>query len=386
MKKIFIFLFISMTMIILNGCTFGKNQLLISTYLEGTSNNKCIEIYNFSEETADLSKYKINIYGTKDTIKSSIKLSGTLEAKDCYVITNNEADVELSNKADLKTNDLSFGGNEAVGLLFNNNLVDVIGTPGFRNVLKDKTLIRKVDMVEPKTTFDEYDYIIYGIDEFDYLGEFVNSVTPEELLQGPKFDSSYLTEDFILQTETVSKMGGGGAVEVKLQSNVDGDTSWFVFPDELDIETFVEPSNIRYNGNTMSSKVRYQDINTPETYSGNIMEFGWPAKLYTAKVQSEADNIYIQSVKNDSLLCTYGRIMGYVFAEKDNESVCINYMIILQGYSTVAVSENYSLTYKDIPYYGYMYNAMLYAKRNQKGLWGEVDPYWDYIDNKSIFA
>ena len=26
-----------------------------------------------------------------------------------------------------------------------------------------------------------------------------------------------------------------------------------------------------------------------------------------------------------------------------------------------------------------MYNAMLYAKKNQKGLWGEVDPYWDYI-------
>jgi len=29
---------------------------------------------------------------------------------------------------------------------------------------------------------------------------------------------------------------------------------------------------------------------------------------------------------------------------------------------------------------------MLYAKKNQKGLWGEVDPYWDYIDNKSIYA
>ena len=309
-----------------------------------------------------------------------------MEAKDCFVISNSLADEALLSKSDLASEGLSFGGNEAVGLLCKNKLVDVVGTPGFRNVLKDKTLIRKVDMAEPKTTFDEYDYINYCIDEFDYLGEFVNSVTPEELLEGPKFDSSYLQEDFILKTETVSKMGGGGAVEVKLQSNVDGDTAWFVFPDELNIETFVEKENIRYNGGLMSSKVRYQDINTPETYSGNIMEFGWPAILYTAKVQSEAESIYIQSVKDDSLLCTYGRIMGYVFAEKDGDSICVNYMIILQGYSTIEVSKNYSLTYKDVPYYGYMYNAMLYAKRNQKGLWGEIDPYWDYILDKSIFA
>ena len=386
MKKLFIIVFSFFVILILNSCTSKDNQLLISTYLEGTSSNKCIELYNFSENEVDLSKYKINIYGTKDKIKYSIKLKGFLAAKDCFVIVNSESSEELLAKADFKTPNLDYGGNEAIGLLFNDKLVDVVGTPGFRNVLKDKTLIRKIDMVFPRTTFDEYDYIIYGIDEFDYLGDFVNSVTPEELLEGPKFDVSYLSQDFILQTQTISKMGGGGAVEVKLQSNVDGDTAWFVFPDELDIEKFVEPSNIRYNGSLMSSKVRYQDINTPETYSGNIMEFGWPAKLYTAKVQSEADKIYIQSVKNDSLLCTYGRIMGYVFAEKDNESVCVNYMIVLQGYSTIAVSENYSLTYKDIPYYGYMYIAMLYAKKNQKGLWGEVDPYWDYIDNKSIFA
>lgn len=368
------------------GCNSGENQLLISIYLEGSGNNQCIEIYNFSDADVDLSKYKIEVYSTGNKVKSSIKLSGNLSSKSCYVVANSLADNELQTKANLKTDKLAFVGHEAVGLTFNGNLVDVIGNPGFRNVLKDKTLIRKIDMVEPKVVYDEYDYIIYGINEYDYLGEFVNSVTPEELLEGPKFVTQYLEEDFILQTQTLSKMGGGGAVEVKLQTNVDGDTAWFVFPDELDITTFVAPENIRYDGGKPSSKVRYQDINTPETYTGNIMEFGWPAKLYTAKVQNEAEKIYIQSVKNNSLLCTYGRIMGYVFATKGNDSVCVNFMIILQGYSTIAVSENYDLFYKDIPYYGYMYNAMLYAKRNQKGLWGEKDPYWDYINDKSIYA
>jgi endonuclease YncB( thermonuclease family) len=182
-------------------------------------------------------------------------------------------------------------------------------------------------------------------------------------------------------------MGSGGAVEVSLYRNVDGDTSFFIFPDELDIATFVNPDNIIYTNGKPSTKVRYQDINTPETYAGGIEEWGWPAKLYTAKVQSEADKIYVQSVLGDSLLCTYGRIMGYVFANKGDESICVNFMIIKQGYSRVAINTTMDLKYKDVPYYGYLNNAMIYAQRNGLGLHGDaLDPYWDYVNNKSIYA
>ena len=387
MKKFINLVIIMLVLLFMNSCNNVKNELIITTYLEGTDNNQCIEIYNYTENEVNLKKYKIEIYGVKDNIISTVNLSGKLAAKDCCVIVNSNASQELLEKADIKSDDLVFGGLEGIVLAYKGTRIDVVGTIGKRNDMRDRTLLRKVDMQEAKTKFDMYDYIIYDKDYFKYLGVYENSVTPEELLAGPKFISSYLEEDFMLKTDNASLLGGGGAVEVSLYKNVDGDTTYFIFPDELDIAYFVKPDNIIYTNGKPSTKVRYQDINTPETYTGNIEEWGWPAKLYTAQLQNEADKIYVQSVLGDSLLCTFGRIMGYVFVEKGNDSVCVNFMIIKMGYSRVAVSTKMDLKYKDVPYYGYMSNAMLYAEREGLGLHGDVlDPYWDYVANKSIYA
>ena len=371
MKRVLSFIFMLFSIVILNSCNKVKNELIITTYLEGTGNNQCIEIYNYSDKEVKLNNYSINIYGTKDEIVSSVKLTGILLPDKCCVIVNSKASLELLEKADIESDNLVFGGLEGIALAYKDTVIDVIGNIGKRNDMRDITYLRKIDMREPKTTFDMYDYIIYDKDYTKYLGVYENSVTPEELLEGPKFDLKYLDEDFILNTSSTSLMGGGGAVEVSLYRNVDGDTSYFIFPDELDMTTFVNPKNIIYTNGKPSTKVRYQDINTPETYSGGIEEWGWPAKLYTAKVQSEADKIYVQSVLGDSLLCTYGRIMGYVFANKGEESVCINFMIIKQGYSRVAINTTMDLKYKDVPYYGYLNNAMIYAERNGLGLHGD---------------
>ena len=387
MKKLLSLIFMVFSIVMLNSCNEVKNELIITTYLEGTNDNQCIEIYNYSDKEVKLNNYSINIYGTKDEIKSKVKLSGIVLPNECCVIVNSKASQELLDKADIKSDKLVFGGLEGIALAYKDAIVDVIGNIGKRNDMRDITYLRKVDMREPKTTFDMYDYIIYDKDYIKYLGVYENSVTPEELLEGPKFDLKYLEKEFILSTSGASLMGSGGAVEVSLYRNVDGDTSYFIFPEELNIASFVNPDNIIYTNGMPSTKVRYQDINTPETFTGGIEEWGWPAKLYTAKVQSEAEKIYVQSVLGDSLLCTYGRIMGYVFANKGEESVCINFMIIKQGYSRVAINTTRDLKYKDVPYYGYLNNAMIYAERNGLGLHGDsLDPYWDYTKNKSIFA
>ena len=387
MKKILFIVISLFTLFILNSCNNLKQELIITTYLEGTGDNQCIEIYNYSEKTVKLNNYSINIYGVKDDIKKSVKLSGKIEPNECCVIANSKANSEILDKANIISEELVFGGLEGIALVYKDEVIDSIGSVGKRNNMRDITYLRKVDMREPKKVFDIYDYIIYDKDYTKYLGVYENSVTPEELLDGPKFDKKYLENDFILKTEAASLMGGGGAVEVSLYKNVDGDTSYFIFPDYLDISSFVNPDNIIYTNGKPSTKVRYQDINTPETFTGGIEVWGWPAKLYTAKVQSEAKHIYVQSVLGDSLLCTYGRIMGYVFVETETDSLCVNFMIIKQGYSRVAVNTTMDLKYKDVPYYGYLSNAMLYAQRNGFGLHGDVlDPYWDYVNNKSIYA
>lgn len=384
MKKIILILLLIINIFILSSCgeNIDYNKLMISVYLEGTDNNKSIEIYNSSDNDISLSNFYIGIYKVNEANPSTkIKLNGILKSKECYVVSNVSANEDILSKTNLKTDKLSFAGKEGIALLYKNNVVDVIGSIGMRNDMRDITYVRKVDMITPSTTFDLYNFIIYNCDNSNYLGEFKNSVTPQELLEGPKFDESYLDLDFYIDNPLV---GTGGAVEVSLSSNVDGDTSYFVFKDP-NITSHVSAGNKYNTGNYVAAKVRYQDINTPETTKNNIMEFGWPAKLYTADLQNKADKIYVQTVKNDSYLCTYGRIMGYVFVVNGDDSTLVNYEIIKKGYSTISFEYNPEMTYKDIPYYGYMINAKLYAEKNKLGLNGEIDPYWDYVKDKSIY-
>lgn len=389
MKKIIsLFAILLSSLIILSGCNdndTANSNLMISVYLEGTDDNKSIEIYNNSLEEINLKNYSIGIFkiGNKETPNINIKLSGILESKKCYVISNDKANSDILAKTNLKTADLSFGGIEGVALMYKDTVLDVIGSIGLRNQNANMTLVRKVDCTTPSTTFDQYNYLRYGLDNANYLGEFKNSVTPEELLQGPKFDKSYL--DLPFYTTSPGLLGTGGALEVELFQNVDGDTAYFVFPDSINIGSLVAKNNTITKNGVVAAKVRYQDIDTPESYSGNIQEFGLVAKKYTSDLQTNADKIYVQTVKNDGLLCTYGRLMGYVFVEKDNDTTLVNFEVIKHGYSNIGFQYNEDMLYKDLPYYSYFLNAQLYAQKNKLGLYGEKDPNWDYKNNKSLY-
>ena len=104
------------------------------------------------------------------------------------------------------------------------------------------------------------------------------------------------------------------------------------------------------------------------------------AKYYTAFIQNKADVIYIQTVKDDSLLGNFGRLLAYIWADKDT---MVNYETIKAGYSVSGYSYHFDMMYKDIPYESYFYNANLYARKNKLGRYGEKDPYWNYSSGKS---
>ena len=232
----------------------------------------------------------------------------------------------------------------------------------------------------PRHSFDEYDWIRYAPDNFKYLGDVTNSCTPEELLAGPVLEDKYFDyREYPIYNGT---LGGGGAVIARVKNNIDGDTTdLFVDGSEMNPKDFM--TNRSYYGTVNGDpwvRVRYQAVDTPESYSGNIQEFGITAKYYTAFIQDHSEDIFLQSVLGDSLLCNYGRFMGYVWAGRDT---LVNFESIKRGYSTVTFNFHYALTSRDIPYESYMYNAMLYAKRNKLGLYGEKDPYWNYDKGQS---
>lgn len=76
--------FISASLAAQNTC----NELFISEYVEGWSNNKALEIYNPTNNPINLSGYFVSRYSngaTTATVSNSVQLSGTIAAKSVYV-------------------------------------------------------------------------------------------------------------------------------------------------------------------------------------------------------------------------------------------------------------------------------------------------------------
>ena len=61
---------------------FAQNctDLFISEYVEGSSNNKALELYNPTNEAIDLSKYSLSRWSNGATTPLNTVLSGTIEA------------------------------------------------------------------------------------------------------------------------------------------------------------------------------------------------------------------------------------------------------------------------------------------------------------------
>ena len=67
-------------------------DLFISEYIEGSYNNKAIELYNPTNEAIDLSKYSLSRWSNGQTTPLNTILSGTIEANDAFVIALDKRD------------------------------------------------------------------------------------------------------------------------------------------------------------------------------------------------------------------------------------------------------------------------------------------------------
>lgn len=347
----------------------SKNQLLISEYVEGSA-NFAVELYNFTDKDANLSDYTFNVYGKSEVTPTSIiQLNGILKAKETYVIVSSlTVSEELKAKADLLSDKLIFNGGQAMSLAYKGTNVDVLGNIGYTVVYaKDVTLVRKDNHITPTPVFDEYDWVRYLCDDFSYLGNFGASVSEEELLAGPKLTDEFLNAPFFKEGSN-NQIGAGGLAKVRVYSYIDGDTTCFFYPEELGLK----------NG----LKVRYQNINTPESYTGGIQEWGIPAKEYTKYQLSKANEIYVQSIKDGSIYETYDRLLGWVWIDGE----LLNFKIVKEGYSLLRFNPINTMFYKGVTYSNYLYHAELYAKRNGLKLHGEKDHTWDYEKWESLYA
>ena len=148
-------------------------DLFISEYIEGSSNNKGLEIYNPTGAAVDLSNYALKMsrngagWGMYDADTEEAgfvyQLEGTLANGGVLVIATDQAtfqsDVQLSYPSVCHYN-----GDDAVGLFNGNNLIDAVGDPsedpgsgwavaGIENGTGEHTLIRKSSVTEGNTAW-----------------------------------------------------------------------------------------------------------------------------------------------------------------------------------------------------------------------------------------
>ncbi|MES2409945.1 MAG: fibronectin type III domain-containing protein [Bacteroidota bacterium] len=139
----------------------NATDLLFSEYIEGSSNNKALEIANNTGAAVSLSMYTVkkqtNGAGAWST---GIAFTGTLNNGAKFVLVNSSINVACYSTASANIStggaELTFNGNDAVGLFKNGVLIDIIGIfdGGTANFAIDVTLRRKATVLSPNTTFN----------------------------------------------------------------------------------------------------------------------------------------------------------------------------------------------------------------------------------------
>jgi predicted extracellular nuclease len=165
--------------------TTGSGGLFFSEYIEGSSNNKALEIYNDTGATADLTGYAVKMYfNGSSSAGLTINLAGTVAAGDVYVLAQSSASSVILAQADQTSGAGWFNGDDAVALVHGSDTLDVIGQIGFDpgaqwgsglTSTQDNTLRRKpsihqgdpdgTDVFDPAVEWDGY-----ATDTFDGLG------------------------------------------------------------------------------------------------------------------------------------------------------------------------------------------------------------------------
>ena len=161
----------------------AADGLFMSEYIEGSSFNKAIEIYNGTGGSVDLSTYTLELYSNGSaTVSQSVGLSGSLADGDVFVAAHGSADPEILAVADVTNSSvINFNGDDAVVLRNNGAVVDAFGQIGFdpgsqwAGGGQDDTLRRADGVCSGDSVADDsfdasLEWVVFPNNTFDGLG------------------------------------------------------------------------------------------------------------------------------------------------------------------------------------------------------------------------
>uniref|UniRef100_UPI0035651F11 endonuclease n=1 Tax=Lutibacter sp. TaxID=1925666 RepID=UPI0035651F11 len=152
----------------------GGTELFISEYVEGSSNNKAIEIANFTGSSVNLANYSLRKQANGAGVwVNDFPLVGTLANGSVHLVANSASVAAVTSIANQTTlAPIDFNGNDPIGLFKNDVLIDLLGVFNSATVYAENvTLRRKSTINSPNTTYtiSEWDSS-YPTDTFDGLG------------------------------------------------------------------------------------------------------------------------------------------------------------------------------------------------------------------------
>lgn len=160
------------------------SDLYFSEYIEGSSSNKAIEIYNPTSSAIDFSNYTIKRFNNGGTSPSgTYSFIGLISSKGVYIIANSSANPAILNKA-VTTSALTFYNGDDALILINDitgDTIDAIGEIGVdpgagwvvgTGATNNFTLVRKISIQEGQKdwTIGATEWDVFPIDVFDSLG------------------------------------------------------------------------------------------------------------------------------------------------------------------------------------------------------------------------
>ncbi|WP_434668111.1 ExeM/NucH family extracellular endonuclease [Aeromonas sp. NJAU223] len=112
----------------------AQAQLLITEYLEGSGNNKALELSNLGTNALDLGQYRLALYANGRTLAAgptnSLALQGTLAPGASLVLAHPSALPATLAKASLTSGNLVFNGDDGLVLYRGDEIVDSLGQVG----------------------------------------------------------------------------------------------------------------------------------------------------------------------------------------------------------------------------------------------------------------
>jgi|JFJP01.1.fsa_nt_gi hypothetical protein len=327
MKNLLLLLGLFLTSVFVSAQTC--TDIFISEYVEGSGNNKAIEIYNPTDQNIDLSAYQLVRYSNGGTTPNAVQLGGTIMAKDVFVVvldkrnpTGTGQEIPVSEALQAKADTflcpiydvnkmMYFNGNDAVTLekLGGMEILDIVARVGNPDPENGWT-----NITDTTITYNS------GGEPTQY--------TIEDYIVGPLFWLSWTKDHTLIRKSDVTE----GVIDNPIAFNVA--IEWDSIPE--DSFDNLGSHNCKCNSLLVSELIEGIDISFyPIPITNKILNIEAKRKIETISIINSSGHVVLSKSFNgvfQTTITTNGLKTGVYFVKVglENDSIFVKRILIQQ--------------------------------------------------------